>query len=34
LKEIIDIYETGDIEKFVDESAKFIAEGMDYICNV
>ena len=32
LKEILDIYDS-DKSAFISESARFIAEGMDYICN-
>lgn len=34
LKNILDLYELGMIPDFTTNAARFIAEGMDYICNV
>ena len=34
LKKILDSYDIADPAPFISASAKFLAEGMDYICNV
>lgn len=34
LKQILDIYDKANPAIFIYEAARFIAEGMDYICNV
>lgn len=34
LKHLLDHYNKKELEEFITEAAEFVAEGMDYICNV